>query len=638
MDNASRLSRATFRHAARPDSAEKPGIRGKSVAIDGAGSTVAAGSFDQSIDLGAGPLSALAGTPDYEGTMFVAKYAQEPSVPPLDDGGACPLGVDAGSGFDGGTLVTALVGESPEIALGASAVYWSTGTEILAQGFDGGEPQLLAFDQKNITAVAIDGQSLYWANAGTFYGTYPGAGPGTDGQILSLPLSGGAVTPLAEGLSAPHAIAVDDAGVYWTGGGADMLADGGISIGQVMTVPLQGGSPRVLVSGLRQAGAPAVHDGVAVFPYFMSGGASGTGGAIARAPVAGGPLTVLATDDRTVTSIVFDDTTVYWTDSVSVNVDVSYADARLQSVPLGGGSASILLSNQAAPGNLVLLDSTLFFANGGTFSNVSSGHNAAIWSLPAGNDGAAATDLLNAPSSVGALALDRAHLAWSENVDPFDGLWVYSSSLAPAREATGLARLRSASTAGEGKPRRPPDNRTTGERRYGPGCNRTALWGKPPSALPRRRLWRRTRRGGSSMNPWKRRRSSSSPRRSSIPCSTEVGKCSREPRWECRSRRERRPDNTPRPRPRSADRWHPSPRRQRVLSHSTIPWLPPAQYPRPTTPSSRSRSPWPPCCLPRTTTPIRSRSIPRWRSPCSPLRRRRSTPSSRRSSSRSRTR
>ncbi len=144
-------------------------------------------------------------------------------------------------------------------------------------------------------------------------------------------------------------------------------------------------------------------------------------------PATGGPTTVLATSDHRVASIAVDGTKVYWVDASTSGVDTIGADGRIRSVPRAGGSAAILADNQAAPNKLVLLGSTLFWSTGGTWSNVSPGGDAGLWSLATSGD--APSGLVTGRLGVSTFAVDAAHLAWFDLLDPssdVQGLFVMS--------------------------------------------------------------------------------------------------------------------------------------------------------------------------------------------------------------------
>jgi len=103
--------------------------------------------------------------------------------------------------------------------VGGGSVYWIddssglTADGAIMQCASGGcnqQPTMVAAGQRDPSALAIDGTSVYWANAGI-------DGYGTDGSIASCALGGCNQTPtvLAGGIG-PNSIAVNASGVYWT--------------------------------------------------------------------------------------------------------------------------------------------------------------------------------------------------------------------------------------------------------------------------------------------------------------------------------------------------------------------------------------------------------------------------------------
>ncbi len=392
-----------------------------SVAVDPAGNVIAAGGFYGAIDLGTGVLGADS-SEVFPPTMFVAKYSQEPS-PAAPTRSLCPL-ASSGELPDAGRLVApaALAGVS-DVALGPDSVYWSTGAEVMSAPLVGGDPVVLAYAQKNTVALAIDSRSLYWADRGSADTGYA-SGPGADGTIASIGLDGGSSGVIAGSQDAPRAIAVDDVNIYWTAGGS-LGADGGQSPGQVLSVPLGGGAPTVLVTGLGVPGPIAVSGGLVVFASAVQSPPAGTGlgstlSTIEGVPRAGGAATPLATTDRTVESIAVDGTAVYWVDGDSPSVDTSTDDGRIRSVALTGGAPSVLSSSQAGPGKMVLVGGTLFWSTRGSLGNRPAPGDAALWSLPVA--GGAPTSLVGNRVSLGPLAVDATHLAWADTFDVGTGV------------------------------------------------------------------------------------------------------------------------------------------------------------------------------------------------------------------------
>jgi hypothetical protein len=239
-----------------------------------------------------------------------------------------PIEIDGGLP-DAGRLVAALPNPNSavDVALGSATVYWTTGSEVMSAPLAGGDATILAFAQKGTVGLAIDTQSLYWANKG---------GPFGDGTIVSMPLAGSAAVTLAGSQDAPRAIAVDDVGVYWTAGGS-VIEDGGTSPGSVPTAPFDGGAPTVLATGLGAPGPIAAHGGVIV--YAAAGGPLG-GSQIASVPRAAGASTLLAATDRRVVSVALDDANAYWADANTLGVDSTTDDGRIRSVPLASDAGA----------------------------------------------------------------------------------------------------------------------------------------------------------------------------------------------------------------------------------------------------------------------------------------------------------
>jgi hypothetical protein len=105
-------------------------------------------------------------------------------------------------------------------------VYWvenrPSGSVVRASLSSGGE-QAIAFNRPNPTAVATDGTSVYWTEAG--------------GGIFKVSINGGAITTLATGLGGLSGIATDGVNVYVTLGGTTIarLPVGGGAIANVIT-------------------------------------------------------------------------------------------------------------------------------------------------------------------------------------------------------------------------------------------------------------------------------------------------------------------------------------------------------------------------------------------------------------------
>ena len=176
------------------------------------------------------------------------------------------------------------------IVLDAKNVYWVKGTDgsegpgvptpdgqILQCSKCGCDhPTVLASGERTSSlgaGIAVDATSVYW----------------TDGNIMKVPIRGGAATTLAVA-QAQGAIAVDATSVYWADGGG------------LMKMAIGGGTPTTLVSR-SDVGAVAI-DSANV--YYAAGDG------LFEVPLGGGAPTTLAMGSSPDT-IAVDAANVYWT-------------------------------------------------------------------------------------------------------------------------------------------------------------------------------------------------------------------------------------------------------------------------------------------------------------------------------------
>jgi hypothetical protein len=105
---------------------------------------------------------------------------------------------------------------------------------------DGGacKPVSIATGQTVPFDLAVDGTNAYFTNAGNDGGT---------GSVAMVPLDGGTVTPLAQGLNRVSDIAIDSANVYWISHDSQQATNG---YGDIATVAKTGGSPAFVVQGI----------------------------------------------------------------------------------------------------------------------------------------------------------------------------------------------------------------------------------------------------------------------------------------------------------------------------------------------------------------------------------------------------
>jgi hypothetical protein len=151
------------------------------------------------------------------------------------------------------------------------------------------QPVALAIGQHNPHGIAVDATNVYFTTS--------------DGNIVKVPIEGGATTVLASGQVSPADIAVDGTRVYWT----TM-----VTAGQVMSALIAGGGLVTMATSQASPDRIAVANGIA----YWTNSAAGT---LMKVPLTGGTPVALGTKQTTTGGLALDADTLYWT--AGVNVD-----------------------------------------------------------------------------------------------------------------------------------------------------------------------------------------------------------------------------------------------------------------------------------------------------------------------------
>jgi hypothetical protein len=191
----------------------------------------------------------------------------------------------------------------------AAFVYWGTGEgDVLRVPIEGGATETLASGLHWSIGLALDADSVYWADWGRLRGDSHAnhfAMPST-GAILRVAKTGGPVTTLVAGRNQPAELVLDTQFLYWVesgverAGGAEPIAN----TGKVLRVPLAGGEVTTLASRQDAPWSPWL-DGPNLYWTLQEHQR------IARAPRGGGPIASLRTGSQPV-GVVTDEKSLYW--------------------------------------------------------------------------------------------------------------------------------------------------------------------------------------------------------------------------------------------------------------------------------------------------------------------------------------
>lgn len=257
------------------------------------------------------------------------------------------------------------VREATAIAVDADAVYWTN----IAQDATGGvvrwskrdaSSKVLADGHSAPFALAVAGGTLYWVDTKT-----------GSGAIMSIPRTGGATATLVATADAPsNSLVVAQDALYFVDGH---------SSGTLFTVPTIGGAKRAIAPV--SASSSLAFDGADFF-YLLD--------AVIKLPRAGGESSRISDPCFYPTTLVVDDTQVFW----------ACQDGTVRTVAKTGGPTRTLFSRSVGGGNiggLVLDGANVYFTSmsDGTVDRV-------------GKQGGPVTILASGEFTPGPLAVDDA--------------------------------------------------------------------------------------------------------------------------------------------------------------------------------------------------------------------------------------
>jgi hypothetical protein len=195
---------------------------------------------------------------------------------------------------------------------------------------DGGVPLVLVTGQAGIGAMVLAGGWFYWVNRR---------------QVVRMPEQGGEVEVLADELPWPHSIAVRGDAVVWTdyGDGENGGTVHRLTLGDRRVVTLAEGQKQPSSVSIDHRDIYWVNRGVKRSDYFKDG-------SVVRAPLDGGSApSILAAEQRLASSLVMDDTAIYWV--TALDYETSSSRGVILKRPKAGGPTVELASwkwNEAA--------------------------------------------------------------------------------------------------------------------------------------------------------------------------------------------------------------------------------------------------------------------------------------------------
>jgi hypothetical protein len=237
------------------------------------------------------------------------------------------------------------------LALGAEDICWLQHYEdrrsLWCMAFATGQKRILSNEHPWGQSLRVDGQDLFWVNAGTSQAA-------SNGAVVALKRDAVTTTPvttIAPGRPFPVGLTLDKTHVYWTELG---VPDAG---GEVRVLARDGGGARALAAGQGQPRAIAEYG---AYVYWVSSAA----GTVSRARKdgSGGPE-VLVVDQKSAFDIAVDATGIYW---MTLGLPPSYLDGRVMRADLDGKNVKPMAENLPSAASLAIDETYVYYATDGT--------------------------------------------------------------------------------------------------------------------------------------------------------------------------------------------------------------------------------------------------------------------------------
>jgi hypothetical protein len=287
--------------------------------------------------------------------------------------------VNEPNGYEGNARIVAHhQGGARAIAANADALYWVTGTDVVALAHGASEATVLASGLTEPMELCVTSSDVYAITSGT--GGILGGGVTIPGGVVRVPLGGGAVEEVYRpDTYGPEGIACDDAGVFWTQLWSSLTTPSGL-------MGLVDGRPTLLVDEalpnhlaldasniywssdkqLMRASRvlPLVGEAITTSPGFPERLTIHRGELFWISPSnSNEPAALLATSGPIASvpdqvtlhySIAVDDDFVYWTE---------FEPGRIMRVSRGGGEPEVFADGQGGPTDIVLHEGAVYWTN-----------------------------------------------------------------------------------------------------------------------------------------------------------------------------------------------------------------------------------------------------------------------------------